>query len=232
MHIECPQCRNPIEIVESEAAHEIACPSCGSCVLTSDLQATRTFGETPPISKLGRYELVEKIGQGAFGSVWRARDPELGTERAVKLPRSGSIGNRADEERFLREARVAANLKHPSIVTVHDIGRQDDTLYIVADLVRGVNLAEWLSGQRPDLRESATLVAEIADALHYAHDQGVVHRDLKPSNIMLEFPSPHAGDGSAPMRRYRPVLMDFGLAKRDAVEITMTREGSVLGTPA
>ena len=122
MHIECPQCRNPSEIVESETAHEIACPSCGSCVITLDLQATRTYGEAPPISKVGRYELVELLGQGAFGSVWRARDPELGTERAVKLPRSGSMGSRDDEERFLREARVAANLNHPSIVTVHDSG--------------------------------------------------------------------------------------------------------------
>ncbi len=102
---------------------------------------------------------------------------------------------------------------------VHEIGEHDGAPYIVSDFVTGVSLSEWLTGRRPTFREAAALTAQIADALHYAHSQGVVHRDVKPSNVMID------AEGC-------PHLMDFGLAKRDAGEVTMTMEGQVLGTPA
>ena len=140
----------------------------------------------PPARRLGRYALGELLGTGSFGSVWRAWDTELGREVAVKLPRSGRFRSPDDEERFLREARSAAHLHHPGIVAVHDVGRDDDTLYIVSELVRGESLAERLRGGRPSFRESADLIAQVSDALAYAHRQGVVHRDVKPSNILLE----------------------------------------------
>jgi tetratricopeptide (TPR) repeat protein len=124
-----------------------------------------------------------------------------------------------DQEKFFREARAAAQLRHPNIVSVHEVGRDGDSIYIVSDFVRGVTLGDWLTGQQLTAREAAALCASIADALHHAHEHGVVHRDLKPANILID------GDG-------QPHLTDFGLARRDADEIRVTLDGQVLGTPA
>jgi hypothetical protein len=124
-----------------------------------------------------------------------------------------------EAETFLREARAAAQLKHPQIIAVHEVGRDDGTPYIVSDFIQGVTLADRLA-QGPYMpREAAELCAQVAIALHHAHEAGVIHRDLKPQNIMLD------GDG-------RPHIMDFGLAKREAGEITMTVDGKILGTAA
>ena len=120
---------------------------------------------------------------------------------------------------FSREARNAAQLRHPAIVPVHEIGDEAGVPFIVSDYIDGVTLSDWLTGRRPPYRETARLVAELASALDYAHKEGVIHRDIKPSNIMIDA----AG---------RPHIMDFGLAKRDAGEITVTVEGEILGTPA
>ncbi len=138
---------------------------------------------------------------------------------ALKIPRSGNLATREDMERFLREARAAAQLKHPSIVAVHDAGASDGMCYVVSEYVQGATLADRLTAGRLSFREAVELVAQAAEALDYAHRQGVIHRDLKPSNIMLDLGG-------------RPHIMDFGLAKREAGEITMTLDGQVLGTPA
>jgi tRNA A-37 threonylcarbamoyl transferase component Bud32 len=217
MHILCPHCRNTIAIAKLEPHEEITCPSCGSSFRleaesTTDWQ--RAAGQ-----KLGKYELLGAVGQGAFGTVYKARDPELGRVVAVKVPRAGNLAWQQELDRFLREARSVAQLRHPSIVPVHDVGQADGVPYLISDFVQGVTLADRLSARRPAFRESAALVASVADALQYAHDHGVVHRDVKPSNIMI------GEDGTV-------FVMDFGLAKREAGEITMTVEGQVLGTPA
>ena len=102
---------------------------------------------------------------------------------------------------------------------VHEVGREDDNIYIVSDFVRGVPLSDWLTGQQVTARETSELCVKIAEALHHAHEAGVIHRDLKPSNIMID-------------AEMEPHIMDFGLAKREAGEITMTLDGHVLGTPA
>jgi WD40 repeat protein len=170
------------------------------------------------VKTIGHFELVDQIGVGSFGSVWRARDTELDRTVAVKIPRKGQL-DPAETEQFLREARAAAQLRHPNIVSVHEVGREEDTVYIVSDYVEGLTLADWLTDQRLTAREAAELCAKTADALHHAHQAGVVHRDLKPGNIVLD-----AGG--------EPHIMDFGLAKREAGEITMTVEGKTLGTPA
>ena len=110
-------------------------------------------------------------------------------------------------------------MRHPNIVSVHEVGRDRDSVYLVSDLVQGMSLDKWIEGQRIASREAARLCARIADALQHAHDHGVIHRDLKPQNILMD------ADGE-------PHLTDFGLAEREAGEITMTMEGQLLGTPA
>jgi serine/threonine protein kinase len=172
----------------------------------------------PSLTKLGRFELIERIGVGGFGSVWKARDKELDRTVAIKIPRAVGM-TPEQQEKFFREARAAAQLRHPSIVSVHEVGRDGDSVYIVSDFVRGVTLGDWLTGQKLTSREAAELCAKVADALHHAHEQGVVHRDLKPANIMIDY------DGE-------PHLMDFGLARRESGEVTVTVDGQLLGTPA
>ncbi len=216
MHIRCPHCHNAIEVVEDAELQDLVCSSCGSSFnLLPDETVSR---QSVTHRTLGRFELVERIGIGAFGEVWTARDSELDRTVAVKIPRKDQLTTE-EAEAFLREARSAAQLHHPNIVAVHEVGKEDDTLYIVSDFVKGITLADWLTAKRPTPKEAAELCAKIADAVQHAHEHGVIHRDLKPSNIMLD------EDG-------QPHIMDFGLAKRDAGEITMTMEGRVLGTPA
>jgi tRNA A-37 threonylcarbamoyl transferase component Bud32 len=217
MHILCPHCHNPIEIVKLNPREEIACPSCGS---TFHLDMGSTTGwERPTGQKLGKFEILETVGQGAFGTVYKARDPQLDRVVAVKVPRAGNLAGPEELDRFLREARSVAQLRHPAIVPVHDVGQVGGVPYLVSDFVDGLTLSDLLSARRPSFREAAQLLADVADALQYAHEQGVVHRDVKPSNIML------GKDGAA-------FVMDFGLAKREAGEITMTETGQVMGTPA
>jgi WD40 repeat protein/tRNA A-37 threonylcarbamoyl transferase component Bud32 len=216
MHVRCPHCHQPVELVESVGLEHIDCPSCGSHFsLLGDQTASYHAGE---VRTIGHFELIERLGMGQFGTVWMARDTELDRSVAVKIPRQEQL-SRDDMETFLREARAAAQLHHPNIVSVHEVGREGDTVFIVSDLVRGATLADRLTAGRMSPREAAQLCVTIAEALHHAHQAGVVHRDLKPSNIMID------ADG-------QPHLMDFGLAKREAGEITMTLDGRILGTPA
>ncbi len=216
MKVRCPHCHSPIEIVVDTPLDDISCSACGSQFSlvgdTTETKAARTF------KRLGHFELIERLGMGGFGTVWKARDTELDRTVAVKIPRRGSLDTE-DVDKFLREARAAGQLKHPNIVTVHEVGRDEETVYIVSDFVRGVPLSDWLSGHSPTFRDAAKLTAKIAEALHHAHEAGIVHRDLKPQNVMIDTED-------------QPHLMDFGLARRDAGEITMTLDGHVLGTPA
>ena len=137
---------------------------------------------------------------------------------AIKVPRKGQL-DATEAEQFLREARHAAQLRHPNIVAVHEVGRDDDTVYIVSDFVQGATLDDWLTGRSLSPREAAKLCVEIAEALHHAHEAGVIHRDLKPGNVMLDLEG-------------HPHLMDFGLSRREVGEVTMTVDGQVMGTPA
>ncbi len=214
--IRCPHCHKPEAILADTPFTDVTCSSCGSHFsLAGDGGQTRG---NKAFKRLGHFELIERLGLGSFGTVWKARDTELDRTVAIKIPRAGRL-DESEAEQFLREARAAAQLRHPNIVAVHEVGREEETVYIVSDLVRGLALSHWLTGRTPTHRESAEMCATIANALHHAHEAGVIHRDLKPQNIMLD------GDG-------QPHLMDFGLARRDTGEITMTMDGRVLGTPA
>jgi WD40 repeat protein len=216
LHIRCPHCHNPVELVDETSLSDVVCPSCGSHFsLVTD--APQSF-QADELETIGHYKLLDKLGVGAFGSVWSARDTELDRMVAIKIPRKGQM-SAEDSEKFIREARAAAQVPHPNIVRVYEVGRHEDRVYIVSDLVQGINLGDWLTDQRASPREAAELCATVAGALDHAHEHGVIHRDLKPDNIMLD------GQG-------QPHIMDFGLAKREAGEITMTVEGKLLGTPA
>jgi serine/threonine protein kinase len=173
-------------VVEHPPPGEILCPSCGSSFHLEGRSATLVTGPPEENKVLGKFELLEIVGMGAFGTVYKAHDPKLDRIVAVKVPRQGNLGSGQEQKRFLREARSVAQLRHPSIVPVYDVGQEDGLPYLVSDFVQGVTLADYLSAHRLSFRESAPLIATLADTLHYAHQQGVIHRDVKPSNIMLE----------------------------------------------
>ncbi len=163
-------------------------PKVPDALLTAARSALERPAE-PPIElprRVGKFELLEELGSGSFGTVYRARDTELGREVAIKIMRAGRFAGTEDTERFLREARSAAQLKHPGIVSLFEAGRTPDGVcYLVEELVTGVTLADRLQAGPFPPASAAQLVAEIADALHAAHSQGVIHRDLKPANILL-----------------------------------------------
>jgi tRNA A-37 threonylcarbamoyl transferase component Bud32 len=196
-------------------------------------------GGDPP-RRVGKFELLEELGSGSFGSVFRSRDPELGREVAIKILRAGRLAGAAEVERFLREARSAAQLQHPGIVALYEAGQSaDGVCYLVEEFVRGQTLADRLRSGPLDQRSAAALVADVADALDAAHRVGIVHRDVKPSNILLAGGGVVSGESSGPpthrslLTTHQPKVTDFGLAKRDTDDATtMTPEGEVLGTPA
>ena len=250
IHLSCPHCNNTDSFEVEQDHNDVLCPSCGgSFKIDPDRTEPWSAGE---LRSLGKFELLEVIGQGGFGTVYRARDTDLDRIVAVKIPRSGSVRREKDRQRFLREARNAAQLTHPGIVPVYEVGLTDETPYLVSELVDGVTLADALTARRPGHREAAGIVLQLAIALDHAHQQGVVHRDVKPANIMLQkFDDVRSGDSGSTIRsatmtvgsavgsmtescRSLPIprIMDFGLARREAVDVTVTVEGQVLGTPA
>ena len=171
----------------------------------------------PPPNRVGKYELAEVIGEGAMGTVYRAVDPALHRDVAIKLMKKSFSNDPHLRDRFEREARAAAGLQHPNIVTVHDFGESKGHLYIVMEYVAGTDLAQLLRSRTPlSLDTRLGIVVGVLQALGYAHGRGVVHRDVKPANIrVLE-------DG-------RVKIMDFGIAHLTGSEITYS--GVVLGTP-
>lgn len=170
--------------------------------------------------RLDRFELRSELGVGSFGYVFEAWDLRLERVVALKVQRAGSFATPEDIERFLREARSAAQLKHPAIVSLYETGQTEDGVwFLVCEFIDGATLEERLKCGAMPPQDAAALALELAEALEYAHEHGVVHRDIKPSNIIID-------------RRGRAHVMDFGLAKRDTGEPTMTSDGRVLGTPA
>jgi WD40 repeat protein len=218
MHILCPHCRNAIELVNTPAKDEVSCPSCGSTFALVQ-SPTTVWAKEDGQEELGRFHLLSVLGSGAFGTVYKAHDPQLDRNVALKVPRPGNVPDGEQGVRFLREARSAAQLHHPSIVPVHDVGQVDGVPYLVSEFIDGMTLADKLTASAMPPHDAARLLLAVARALEHAHRQGVIHRDVKPSNIMID-------------ARGHPYVMDFGLAKREAGEIAMTVEGQILGTPA
>jgi serine/threonine protein kinase len=177
----------------------------------------------PALLRLGRFEVRRFLGEGAFGRVYEGFDPVLQRVVALKVAKPEQLHTPRRVERFLREARAAAHLLHPHIVPVFDSGSDGPHHYIASAFIPGQSLGDALHtlppGQTLGARRSAELVRQLAEALAYAHRQGVVHRDVKPANVLLRQP-----DGDA-------LLTDFGLAVR-AEEERLTLEGQPVGTPA
>src|SRR5437764_8041900 len=178
----------------------------------------RARGGEPPVV-LGRYRLHRRLGAGGFGTVWHARDERLDRDVAVKLlPRERVVGGR-----FEREARAAARLSHPSIVTLYEAAVDDDGAYLVSELVRGSTLGELLVAGRLSDRDIVQIGVGLCGALAHAHAEGVVHRDVKPSNILVpEHPATPAQLAK---------LTDFGAARIIGAD-ALTRTGDVVGTAA
>lgn len=194
----------------------VAMPQPPDVVYQSGGQSNHDAAWVPPPS-FGRYEVRRPLGSGGCGSVYLAHDRQLDRPVAIKVIRGGPDAPTAESERLLREARRLAQLRHPGIVTVHDVGVHEGQLYIVSDFIDGPSLGEWLRGNRPTWLEAAGIAAAVADALAHAHARLIIHRDVKPANIML-----------TPGRK--PVLVDFGLALDEAG--AGGREiGVVAGTP-
>lgn len=174
------------------------------------------------MKQLGRYEILDELGQGAMGKVYRARDPKIDRLVALKTVLLANLSpddHQEFRERFFREAQAAGRLSHPGIVTIHDVGEDDatHTPFIVMEYIEGKTL-EALAQEKPLASETVLeLVGQVAEALDYAHSRQIVHRDIKPANIIV---TPEG----------RATITDFGIAKLALTQYTMT--GQVLGTPA
>jgi serine/threonine protein kinase len=222
----CSRCESSLQALEN-AADPLLTALSGSSILEGQATdpmpphlielAKSARGERP--TKLGRFEFVGEIGSGSYATVFKARDPKLGRTVAIKMLRTNRLAGPDELERFLREARSFAQLNHPGIVTLYEIGQDEGQYYLVEEYVEGVTLAARLAEGPLPLRESAELLARVGEALHVAHQKGVVHRDIKPSNILLN-------------KEGLPHLTDFGLAKFEGEEKPVTQDGQVLGTPA
>jgi eukaryotic-like serine/threonine-protein kinase len=178
-----------------------------------------------PTQIAGRYDVVQRLGAGAFGTVYKAKDKVLGRMVAIKTIRLEGLaaqGASLEEllERFNREARVSAQLKHPNIVTVYDVGNSDGLTYLAMEFIDGVGLDRLIANEgRLPVERAALIASQVADGLDFAHRHSVVHRDIKPANIMIE-----PGD--------RVKVTDFGIAKATDSGEHLTMTGSLLGTPS
>jgi len=212
--------------------------SCGACLLETGLgsdeaereeggsaspKTINAFGERVPPSAVlmdfGDYELLEQIGRGGQGVVFRARQKSLNRTVALKVISLGQWASKAHLKRFRLEAEAAARLEHPGIVPIHEVGERDGQCYFSMKFIEGGQLDEVVKQTPMSIRQAVELIAKVARTVHYAHEHGILHRDIKPGNILLD-------------QKGEPHLTDFGLARLVESESTVTRTLEVLGTPS
>lgn len=200
-----------------ELVSEVAGAASTSAMGAAAKASTRSQPTVLPKS-IGRFVVQRQLGQGGFGQVLLAYDPELDRQVALKVPRPDRFASSRDLEEFIREAKTAARLKHPSIVTMHDILRHAESLVIVQEYVEGNDLRQWLNAQASFLpiHAAIALMLGIADAIAFAHESGFIHRDLKPENILLDC-------------KKRPLVADFGLAIHETHQ--RRKRGEISGSP-
>jgi serine/threonine-protein kinase len=220
-------------------------------ILTPSLagEITTSNGVAALPREFGDFELIEELGRGGMGVVYKARQKSLDRIVALKMVREAHLATDADRARFRTEAEAAARLKHPNIVTVHEVGVVSGQAYLCMEFIGGQTLAEKVRSDGPlPPQEAARLVAVIARAVHHAHSEGILHRDLKPANILL---SAERGTRNAELKTSDastvelsrsaihvsyaamvPKVTDFGLAKRIDDAQSLTRTGAVIGTPS
>jgi WD40 repeat protein/tetratricopeptide (TPR) repeat protein/tRNA A-37 threonylcarbamoyl transferase component Bud32 len=223
----CPACGTPLPA----DAPKGLCPKCLAAAAEPAISAETPFpGGQPPlrnpaVRRFGDYELIGELAQGGMGIVYYARQISLQRAVAIKIIRSGLFATESEVERFRTEAQAAANLDHPNIVPLYEVGRHEGHHFLSMKLIEGGSLAEWIAHSEPELshprrlRRTARLIAVLARAVQHAHQRGVLHRDLKPANVLLDSED-------------RPYLTDFGLAKLLSREQNLTATLTVLGTPA
>src|SRR4051812_46384716 len=212
--------------------------SCGACLLESGLdcdeaereeggsaspKTINAFGERVPPSAVlmdfGDYELLEQIGRGGQGVVFRARQKSLNRTVALKVISLGQWASKAHLKRFRLEAEAAARLEHPGIVPIHEVGERDGSCYFSMKFIEGGQLDEVARREPMLIRRAVELIAKVARIVHYAHEHGILHRDIKPGNILLD-------------RNGEPHLTDFGLARLVEADSTVTGTLEVIGTPS
>jgi len=217
---EPPSCSNCGSSLQGTLSSGSLCLRCAG-VRIFELEAADSAGPTSAggtgMPRIGPYEIIEELGRGGMGQVYAVRQFGLGRIVALKMIPLGPATPPELEMRFLREAQTSARLRHPNIVAVHDFGQVEGCVYFTMDYIEGGDLANRLRTNAFGFRAAAALIQKVAEALAYAHGQGVLHRDLKPSNILM--------DGE------EPKLADFGLAKELAPGSGLTHLTSVLGTP-
>ncbi len=222
----CPFCGDRLDSRASQSdlaagSDWIAPVGAGSSGAPTEIRETIDWVKTwaqGSMGSLGRFQLRERMGDGGFGSVFRAYDPRLDRDVAVKILKQSNPSERV-MERFFREARAVARLDHPNIVAVYDAGFDDGRCWVAYQLVSGRPLWWYREHHPMDAVTSARIIRALADALDHSHYLGVVHRDLKPANVIVD-------------DRGQPRLIDFGLARRSDLESDLTRDGAILGTPA
>src|SRR5881296_3449721 len=200
--------------------------SCGACLLESGLgpveperEANVELGSSPMLMDFGDYELLEQIGRGGQGVVFRARQKSLNRIVALKVIGLGQWATEAHLKRFRLEAEAAARLEHPGIVPIHEVGERDGSCYFSMKFIEGGQLDNAPRRQPMPIRRAVELIVKVARTVHYAHEHRILHRDIKPGNILLD-------------AKGEPHLTDFGLARLVESESTVTRTMEVLGTPS
>ncbi|MCA9213624.1 MAG: protein kinase [Planctomycetales bacterium] len=213
LSIVCPFCLNRF-VVQGASTDEILCESCGTDIQLIDSSTSKRSAGM----KISHFTLEELIGGGSYGEVWKCWDDSLERRVAVKFPKSRNLSVE-QQARFIAEGKAAAQVRHPNVVAIHEVGRDGEHLFIASEFVEGDTLEHRLERKAFTYREIVEFIFKVASGLRIAHDAGVVHRDLKPQNILIT-------DSDEPR------IVDFGLAKRDECDIVVTLDGQVMGTPA